>query len=255
MEIRFIGTGAADWDWSNRTAETRGPTSTLVNGRILFDFGTSSMESLEKNGVDKNCITDIFITHSHPDHFSPAEISKLATDCPLRLWGTARLLEDYPESERVSKCAIAAEETVEIGELTITAMPGNHFVRKDDTTLHYLLCEGGISLLYALDGAWLMAQEKSIIERMLQGRPLSAIIWDATGGDKSPDYRSFDHNYLSMIDDMRKAFAITGLVDEKTQHYFDHISRKDWPYSLEERVAVAARHGAFMAEDCGTFTL
>jgi ribonuclease Z len=38
------------------------------NKRILIDCGDNALVSLQKKGIDPNTITDLILTHFHPDH-------------------------------------------------------------------------------------------------------------------------------------------------------------------------------------------
>ena len=92
IEVLFCGTGAADWDWENYDGCTgaafrgkrrdaaggrsgapamRGSCSTLFDGRVLIDCGTTGFRALVRWGVDPRKLREVWFTHSHPDHCSP----------------------------------------------------------------------------------------------------------------------------------------------------------------------------------------
>ena len=72
MRIRFLGTGAADWQRGG--AEYRAFTSTLIDDRLMIDGTPDALA-----GVPAGCrITDIVYTHSHGDHFSVQALEQLA---------------------------------------------------------------------------------------------------------------------------------------------------------------------------------
>ena len=64
MKIMFIGTGAADYDWSQYGQPgVSGSTATLIDDRLLIDCGPTAAAALERFGADPSKITDIVVTH------------------------------------------------------------------------------------------------------------------------------------------------------------------------------------------------
>ena len=78
MKMMFIGTGAADYDWSRYGEEgISGSTATLIDDRLLIDCGPTVPAALERFGQDRAKIGDIVITHNHDDHFLPEVLAKV----------------------------------------------------------------------------------------------------------------------------------------------------------------------------------
>ena len=121
MKLIFLGTGAADWDWTHFTEETRGSTSTLVNGHLLIDAGTSARQNFQRAGISPECIHDILITHSHSDHFSPESICALAAGSRRKphLYASAQALRQIPD-ELCSKHPLNIGEKLRIGTCEVT---------------------------------------------------------------------------------------------------------------------------------------
>lgn len=65
--VRFLGTGAADWNGRDERGELRRLTSILVDRHILIDF-TPTAEDMLPEGSRPDII---FYTHSHRDHYNP----------------------------------------------------------------------------------------------------------------------------------------------------------------------------------------
>lgn len=250
MKLTFVGTGAADWNWQDFPPGTRGATSTLLNASCLFDFGTGTMRNLDKAGVKASSIRDLVVTHSHPDHFRPDCVAELAgaSKRKLRVWAFERTLADIPDGI-CEKHPLQKRDVFTAGGCKITVLPGNHFTRPGDESFHYLVEQKGVKLLYALDGAWMMAEEKRILAAALNGAALDAIIWDATRGATPADYRFADHNNLQMIDQLREGMVGCGLATDATLHVFDHIAQTLWPRTSAARLRLAQRHGGLLAED------
>ncbi|MBQ5358640.1 MAG: twin-arginine translocation signal domain-containing protein, partial [Alistipes sp.] len=65
IAIRFLGTGAADWQGRDDRGEHRRLSSILIDQHILIDFTPSDIEMLPEG-----CSPEIiFYTHSHGDHY------------------------------------------------------------------------------------------------------------------------------------------------------------------------------------------
>ena len=79
MELLFLGTGAADYDWSRYGEDqVAGSTASLLEGRILLDCGPTVRKAMLRYGVAPESVTAIVNTHSHGDHFAPEVIREIA---------------------------------------------------------------------------------------------------------------------------------------------------------------------------------
>ena len=251
MKLTFIGTGAADWDWQNMPPGTRGSTATLIGKACLVDAGPTVSASLARIGLELSQIAHVVITHSHGDHFQPATIADIsaARKGRLTVWAspqTLAALANIPCTRREVTSGLAFK----CGRLSFTALPSNHQTFfPEEQTFHYLVESGGKSLLYALDGAWMLAKAKGLLAKTLGGRALDAVIWDATCGAMINNWRFADHNDLAMIDAMRKSMLGAKLISPDTRHVFDHVARTLWPEESTSRVAIAKDYGGILAED------
>ena len=74
MYLRFLGTGAADWQQPEPSGEFRRNASMLVDGSLLMDGNATILDMLPTpSGVE-----DMFFTHSHDDHFSAEAVRAIA---------------------------------------------------------------------------------------------------------------------------------------------------------------------------------
>lgn len=259
VKIRTLGTGAADHDWK-RLGEpgVRGSASTLIDGQVLIDCGTTGSANLARFNVAPRALTDLLITHSHGDHFSPSEIRNVLD---------ARGSEQPPLNVRASPQALAALERAlpgrfaghplvagtafDVGRLHITALPANHLLSDPaEQALHFLIETPFGNLLYALDGAWMLKQSRMLIGK----KHLGMIIWDATVA-RSGDFRAFEHNDLDMIGLMMASLTTTGAVDSRTVCVLDHVARTLWPADLIEAEKLAADRGWILSADGMAFEL
>ena len=251
MKLTFIGTGAADWDWVHFPKGTRGSTATLIGQSCLIDAGPTVPAILARCGADLARIGHVVVTHSHYDHFRPETIAALAAARrgKLTVWASPQTLAALDGVNCVRR-EVHPGLTFRCGRLAFTALPSNHITEHpDEQTYHYLVESGGRTLLYALDGAWMLAMAKRLLMKSLDGRPLDAVIWDATCGAAINNWRFADHNDLAMIDSMRASMLGAGLVSPSTKHIFDHVARTLWSDEAKARAALAAQYGGILAED------
>ena len=251
MELTFAGTGAADWDWTNMPPGTRGSTATLINGRCLIDAGPTVFDALGRWGADPAQISDVVVTHSHGDHFSPPTIAALASARQGRLtvWASPQALASL-EGVSCGRREVRPGMRFTCAGLAFVALPSNHMTADvEEETLQYFIEAEGATLLYALDGAWMLAKARQLLAAELHGRALDAVVWDATCGGALHDRRFTDHNDLAMIDALRASMLGVGLISESTIHVFDHVARMLWPETSEARAALAVSHRGILAED------
>lgn len=256
MQIKFLGTGAADWDWSQPLeGERRGSCSTLLDGHILLDAGATALANLARSNVAPGEITDIVLTHSHSDHFN-IEAVRVIAGVParrekLRFYGSAEACSAVGGDAACT--AITRGDKFTVGDLKFTALPANHLLENfAEETFNYLIeTVDGKRLYYALDGAWI----NTLARHLLGNKPLDMIVWDATTGTTWNDWRFAEHNDLKMIGYMADAMRKIGLITDKTVQIFDHIARTLWPSTAEERAATAAEYGGILAYDTMTWDL
>ena len=73
LAVRFLGTGAADWNGRDERGELRRLSSILIDQKVLIDYTETAFDM-----IPPNCHPEvIFYTHSHDDHYQPAAALKL----------------------------------------------------------------------------------------------------------------------------------------------------------------------------------
>lgn len=217
MNIRFLGTGAADWHEPDDAGEYRRWTSTLFDGKLLIDGTPRILDMLG----DCEPIDDVLLTHSHGDHYS---VEALQAIRPKRVFAH----ESWADEIRLSGIEV---RPVRIGErfeaagFGILPLPANHATsRTHEQPLHYVLVKDGKSVFYATDGAWLTSAEF----QLLRGHRvvLDAIIVDATIGDgHEGDDRIFEHNSLPMIRMMAETLHAAGILKPDAPICLTHLAR------------------------------
>ena len=259
LEVRFLGTGAANYDW-RRLGEPgiRGSASTLLDRRVLLDCGTTGWENLSRFGIDPAALTDLVVTHSHSDHFCPEAIARV-----LAARGNAPPLAIHAPPQALAMLAgtptgyaghpVRAGDVFHAGGFGFAALPANHMIEEnpEEETLHYLVETPAGRLLYAVDGAWMTTRARKLIG----DKRLDLAIWDATMADPG-DYRVFEHCDLDMIAAMTNALRRDGVVHDETIVALTHIGNAPlWSADPEAARRQAARHGFLLAWDGLALTL
>jgi len=236
IEIFFTGTGAADWPSQYPSPGThierggfRGNASIVLDSTIMIDCGPTVPDALVFHKIDTSSLTDLFITHSHGDHIQTDALRKLAElkndNGKIVLRGDASALERAMPPEGFDFIPLDLMETVQTGGLRITALPANHVVAGSvETPLHYLIEKGDKRILYATDGAWLLKQTWLYLKE----KPLDAVIWDATIGDITGDWRIFEHNSLSMIRLMIDTLRAQEVLKPGAGNILTHMAQTLW---------------------------
>lgn len=249
-ELLFLGTCAADFsprlggDCRDRfDPDVRRSSSALLDGRFLIDCGPHTLGALTIAGADAGAVTDLFLTHTHADHFDPANVEALAarTGHGLRLWVSGDAV--LPEMKGVSVMRMEKFVPYAVtGGLTVTGLKANHDRNAAPQWLLFSL--GEKKLLYALDGAWYVNETYYF----LKNAGLDLLVADATVGDCNGDYRIAEHNSIPMLRLLLPSLRTFGVIGEGTKVFLSHLAP-----SLHRSHAgteiIAASFGAFVASD------
>ena len=215
IQVRFLGTGGADWRGPADNGELRRHASILADGKVIFDLTESSLDMIPEGLHPKV----IFYTHSHDDHYDPK--AALTLGVPRVYVGETwidRAKEDFRKaSEKNGKpvpeiLPVALGQPIEEEGLKVTALPANHasnFVEEE--TLIYLIEKDSTRLLYATDTGGLTARAAGYagIGQFSRSRKfLTGIIMEATMTlDYQPDFRMFSHSSVAVVQDTVKVLA------------------------------------------------
>ena len=225
LTVRFLGTGAADWNGPDPKLGHRRLTSVLVDRHTLIDFTPGDRDMLPAD-----CRPGaVFYTHSHSDHYN--------VEAALAL-GVRRVYchESWAAGARAEFEAAAAGRSVPVvrglafGErvdeegVTYTSLPANHCTRRPgEHCSMYLVEKGDSRLLYATDTSGIPGEAAGIVgvdAHIRPGRPITALVMEATMGVEYPDdWRLFVHSSVAMV-------AQTVRVLLKTKRYLPPPGRK-----------------------------
>ncbi|MCQ2139817.1 MAG: MBL fold metallo-hydrolase [Bacteroidales bacterium] len=203
--VKFLGTGAASGSGPNKLG--RRHSAILVDNSFLVDLTDDSLDLIPEGLVPEA----LFYTHSHPDHYDPAAALKLGVKkiYVSNTWfDIAR--KDYVKAAKElgvnmpQMYPMVVGAPVQIGEVTVTAVPANHATDNMlEQTVIYLLEKGGARLLYATDTAGITgfaARMIGIDAHKKPGNPITGLIMEATMGmDHEEDFRLYNHSSMMTV--------------------------------------------------------
>ena len=215
IRVRFLGTGAADWNGPSAGGEFRRHASILADGKVLFDY-TPSAADMVPAGLHPEVI---FYTHSHSDHYHP----KSALELGIRrvYLGETWLERGTRDFERAAEesgkpmpeiVPLRLGQAVEQDGLTVTPLPANHQSNHvTEETLIFLIEKDSTRLLYATDTGGLTARATGyagIGQFTRERKFLTGIIMEATMPlDYKLDFRLFSHSSVGLVADTVKVLA------------------------------------------------
>ena len=249
FEITFLGTCACDYSPRLSTdlkdkldKDARRASCMLIDSKYLVDCGPHVLDSIRILGIDASKITDIFITHTHSDHYNEDNVLAIARGrkTPLRLW--MREGACPPKSEFLDVRFTSPFESYHIDGLTVTPMIANH--DRNAHPQHFLIEKNDEKIFYGCDGAWLINDTYYAIMKS----HLTLAVLDCTVGDYEGDYRVAEHNSIPMLRQLLPSLRGIGAVDEKTKVYFSHLA-PSLHASHEKTVEIAREMGACVAYD------
>ena len=215
MKLKFLGTGAADWNGPDENGYLRRLTSTLFDDTLLIDVTKTVLDMIDQ----PEAITDVFFTHSHADHFSIEALRSLA---PCRVYAHESWAGEI-EGTGLTVIPLKIGEPVKAGRFSVTPLPANHSTEKAyEQPVHYLIEKEGKRLLYATDGAWMLNRAHHIIGK----QSLDAAVFDATIGDgHDGDWRIFEHNSIDMVRLIIRSMYEMGRLKKNAPVYLTHLAR------------------------------
>jgi phosphoribosyl 1,2-cyclic phosphodiesterase len=207
MSVRFLGTGAADWNGPDNRGEQRRLSSILVDNNVLFDFTVGNIEMIPA-GLKPEVV---FYTHSHNDHYHPESALKIGVRKVYlsQTWFDIAKADFEKASKKLNVqmpelIPLYIGQVVHVDGLRITPLPASHATSKlFEQTLIFLIEKSEARVMYATDTAGIpavAARLAGIDAHDPNGKPLTGLIMEATMGmDHDNDYRIFAHSSVGMV--------------------------------------------------------
>lgn len=247
MKLQYLGTAAAEampavfchCDTCRRAREAggkdiRGRTGCMIDDTTMIDFPPDIYMTSLRFGLDLGNVRDIFITHSHTDHFDIQELSKryngmfchLGKDTPnVHLYGNDGVAREYrefrdgpitsPDFADFTETEYGGQYVSESG-LRFTYLPARHL--ESERSGMYMVEGGGKRVLYAHDTGIF----PDAVYPMIEGKRFDLVSFDCCFGKLSAGISS--HMGIpenkQMADELRRRHCI----DENTIVVISHFS-------------------------------
>ena len=237
ISIRFLGTGAADWNGRDSRGEHRRLSSILIDRHILIDFTSTDVEMLPEG-----CRPDVILyTHSHGDHYHPETALRAGVKRVYlsSTWYDIAVM-DFRRAARSLEVAMPEITPLHVGEaVTIdnhrfTPLPANHATGyRMEQALMYLIEKDGARVIYATDTAGIPAQAAQIAgidAHYANGKPITGLIMEATMGQgeaHDTDFRIFAHSSVDCVHRIVKVLTKTKRYTPPAGQavYLTHLAR------------------------------
>lgn len=249
MELKFLGTGAADWpELKTGDGFHRYLSSLLVNKTLLIDAGPCIFSFESDCGTDLYSeVKNVLFTHSHRDHFCPDSILRLADRSgAVTVYGDPVFADLLPKDVRITFVPVYPFREIVMGDITVLPLPANHGTSYPaEQALHYTLSSSGKTVFYGCDGAWLFNKVSHVLRKM----SFDAMIFDMTCGDGEGDFRIFEHNTIKMVEYMlvtiRRSFP--EMLNKNCLLIGSHLARTlhTGPEELKQRLYPSGLNAAY----------
>lgn len=239
----------------------RARTQAVIDEDMLIDYSPDTYFNCLRFGVDLSKIKHMLITHTHLDHFAPAELELRAsgyaremTEPILTVYGTKAVGEKLKTCAENLKTVLFFElklfEPTKIDDYTITALPAIHMLESNEQSVIYLIEKNGKTILYCNDTGLDKSVNQlptSIIDYFRANKiKLDFIGFDCTYGVNHDDWGQ--HLSFKEIDVIIKKFKEENFITDKTILYATHFSH--WHVLEHEKlVQHAKQYGLKVAYD------
>ena len=256
MKLTYLGTAAAEGfpavfcncAYCNRARELGGKnirtrSQSLINDDLLLDLPADTYSHFLQNGISGDMVRYLLITHSHLDHFYPAELEmrhgafarnmrvpQLQIFCGRGAYDQLQAV--IGAQQGISATLVRAYEKICVGNYEVIPLPARHFAG-DDAMIYVI--RGEKTVLYAHDTGYLYDEVLDYIEK--EQLYFNLISLDCTNVD-IPIADTGSHMGLENIGRLLEKLSEIHAIDEKTVKYINHFSHNANPIQsvLEDRV-------------------
>ena len=237
----------------------------IINDDLLIDLGPDIITASEFQHIPLTNVQHCLLTHPHADHLDVSHLiarnrSFGAVDIKhLNLFGSDATLkradqlfqQDIPENSlfdtqnlqnhNLSLHPVAAMETFQAGEYSVTAFPADH--APDFDAFLYAIEKDGRSIFYGTDTESIFEEDWQAFHSMKMKFDL--VILDHTFGVHNAE---FGHMNAQRVKEYTQRFRQEGLLKEAGQVYITHIGHNGNPIH-SELVKLAQVNGYQVAFD------
>ena len=270
MKLTYLGTSAAEATpapfcdceiCENARREggknIRTRSQSIIDEKILIDFPPDTLMHTLSEGLRLSAIDACIITHTHHDHFEPADFffrtqvaAHMAKEKPLHFFCREDGIKIMNEGVSSKKCIdqgglIIHEITpfvpFTVGEYRITPLNANHC----PFAVIYVIEKGDKAILYANDTG--LFPEDTIEFLAKSGMKFDLVSYDCTYGT----WHRGNLGHLDLPEDIitRDMLCEMGVLKKNCKHVITHISHNNGGHTHDSLSDVAAGEGFILAYD------
>jgi hypothetical protein len=248
MKIRLFGTGYGECKTKKKTSKDyRKNGGVLLDDTILIDAPLDIFEVADELGITDllSKITDVFISHSHPAHFSPEALARLSEKKHINVYATRAVLSEITPSQKFSLFEITPFTKFELSGYEIIALPTNHKTENPSEECLNFLFKGEKTLFYALDGGWINTDAFSV----LKSCAVDAVIADCALEAAPATEKNLYHNDIHTLSRIKDILFSSKISHENTRFILSHIPSPRRRAIHEELSPIAKEYGLTLAYD------
>lgn len=272
MKLQYLGTAAYEGIPSFfcecdacKEARKRGGknlrtrTQAIVDDTVLIDFPADTYAHFLTYDIPLSKIKTCLITHSHSDHFYPADMvarqngcfAHLESDAPLSIYSgedgykkTVEQLKKNNVSETEVKAVfIKPFEPFEADGYTITALNANH--GQDTSPYIFIIEKDDKVMLYGHD-TWIFPDDTwEYLERF--NKKFDLLSLDCTSCESPNEWHG--HMNVEQCMEVRERMCKMGLCRENTKYILNHFSHNGVPCLYEELSESVKKHNFEVSYD------
>ena len=240
MKLLFLGTGAAGAIKTPNAEIKPGQrrcASMMIDDTVVVDVALQSFDYATELGKNTAAVTDIFLSHTHGDHYCKATLMQYvaAAKEKINFWchETAVQYLNLTEEEaaRINICPVQNMQKFQAAGMTVTALPANHVAGPKEQPTHYIFEKDEQVLFYGCDGGWFRCETWQYLFR--KRIVLTAAILDCTVGELPGNFRIAEHNTVPMLRLMKTAMLENGILPPKATLIANHLGVP--PYNLAKK--------------------
>lgn len=267
MKLHFLGTAAAEGfpnpfckceacekarELGGRNIRSR--TSVMIDDVLKVDYPPDSFYHALRDGIDMSQVEDLLITHTHCDHYNPADLEKRIVgfahgiEHPLHIYGNdpavqgfRQALSQYDNGARFQYHRVLPFEKVKTQTAEVTPLLADHDPL--ETCFIYLIEKDGKTVLYGHDTGWFPEKTWD----WLKGKEMDLAILDCTGG-YNRNKRSRNHMCIETVLEVQKTFEQEKMLKDGGQIIATHFTHNSGLLH-EDFVKAFDPHGIHVAYD------